>query len=128
MPSNDQMKAAMQAYVERLNAGDLAGIMALYAADATVEDPVGADVRRGHEEIRAFYEMALASQSKLTIVGPQCGSTSDMAAMPLVVEVALPGAPKMRINVIETMRFNAAGQVVEMRAYWGNEDMTMSME
>jgi steroid delta-isomerase len=85
-------------------------------------------VRRGVAEIRAFYEMAIASGAKLTIVGPQSGSSSDYAAMPLIVDLAQPGMPKMRINVIETMRFNAAGQVVEMRAYWGNEDMTMVME
>ncbi len=128
MPSNDEMKAAMRAYVERLNAGDLDGVMALYADDATVEDPVGADVRRSAADIRAFYDQAIASNAKLRIVGPQRGSSGSFAAMPLEVEVALPGAPKMLIGVIETMRFNDAGKVVEMRAYWGNEDMTVSME
>ncbi len=127
MPDNDAMKATMRTYVERLNAGDLEGVMALYADNATVEDPVGTDVRRGTVEIRAFYEMAIASGAKLTIVGVQSGSSSDYAAMPVVVDLAQPGMPKMRINVIETMRFDAAGKVVEMRAYWGNEDMTMVM-
>lgn len=128
MPTSEEMKAVMRSYVERLNAGDLEGVLALYAADATVEDPVGADVRRGAADIRAFYEMAIASGAKLTIVGPQSGSSSDYAAMPLIVDLVQPGMPKMRIDVIETMRFDAAGKVVEMRAYWGNEDMTLSME
>ena len=113
MPSNDEMKAVMRAYVERLNAGDLEGILALYADDATVEDPVGVDIQRGTAAIRAFYELAIASNAKLRITGPQRGSAGAFAAMPLEVEVALPDAPK---------------KVVEMRAYWGNEDMTMSME
>ena len=125
---NETMKAAMRAYVERLNAGDLEGIMALYAEDATVEDPVGTGARQGTADIRAFYEMAIASGAKLTLTGAQSGSSSDYAAMPLIVDLAQPGMPKMRINVIETMRFNAAGKVVEMRAYWGNEDMTMVMD
>jgi steroid delta-isomerase len=128
MPSNEEMKAVMRSYVERLNAGDLEGVLALYADDATVEDPVGADVRRGAAEIRAFYEIAIASGAKLTIVGPQSGSSSDYAAMPLIVDLAQPDLPKMRLNVIETMRFNAAGKVAEMRAYWGNEDMSMVTE
>lgn len=128
MPSNEEMKAVMRSYVERLNAGDLEGVLALYADDATVEDPVGADVRRGAAEIRAFYEIAIASGAKLTIVGPQSGSSSDYAAMPLIVDLAQPDLPKMRLNVIETMRFNAAGKVAEMRAYWGNEDMFMVTE
>lgn len=128
MPSNEEMKTVMRSYVERLNAGDLEGVLALYADDATVEDPVGADVRRGAAEIRAFYEIAIASGAKLTIVGPQSGSSSDYAAMPLIVDLAQPELPKMRLNVIETMRFNAAGKVAEMRAYWGNEDMSMVTE
>lgn len=128
MPSNEEMKTVMRSYVERLNAGDLEGVLALYADDATVEDPVGADVRRGAAEIRAFYEIAIASGAKLTIVGPQSGSSSDYAAMPLIVDLAQPDLPKMRLNVIETMRFNAAGKVAEMRAYWGNEDMSMVTE
>lgn len=128
MPSTEEMKAVMRSYVERLNAGDLEGVLALYADDATVEDPVGADVRRGAAEIRAFYEIAIASGAKLTIVGPQTGSSSDYAAMPVIVDLAQPELPKMRINVIETMRFNAAGKVTEMRAYWGNEDMSMVTE
>ena len=66
--------------------------------------------------------------AKLRIVGPQCGSSGSFAAMPLEVEVAPPGAPKMLIGAIETMRFNDAGKIVEMRAFWGNEDMTMSMD
>ena len=128
MPSNDEMKAVMRAYVERLNAGDLEGILALYADDATVEDPVGTDICKGAAAIRAFYELAIASNAKLRITGPQRGSAGAFAAMPLEVEVVLPDAPKMLIGVIETMRFNDAGKVVEMRAYWGNEDMLMSTE
>ena len=84
MPSNDEMKAAMRTYVERLNAGDLEGVLALYAADASVEDPVGTGERRGTAEIRAFYEIAIASGAQLTIVGAQSGSSSDYAAMPVV--------------------------------------------
>ncbi|MBV2234643.1 MAG: nuclear transport factor 2 family protein [Sterolibacterium sp.] len=123
MPSSDEMKALMREYVACLNAGDLEGIMALYAEDATVEDPVGTGTKQGTAEIRAFYEMAIASGAKLTIVGPQTGSSSDYAAMPVVVDLAQPGLPAMKINVIETMRFNEAGKVIEMRAYWGPEDM-----
>lgn len=126
MPSNEEMKATMRAYIERLNAGDLEGVLALFAPEATVEDPVGTGIHQGAEALRAFYGMALANNAKLHLTGPQVGSSSDFAAMPIKVEVAIPDTPKMQINVIETMRFNDAGQVVEMRAYWGQEDMSMA--
>ena len=41
MPDPAAMTAAVHAYVAALNAGDLDGIVALYADDASVEDPVG---------------------------------------------------------------------------------------
>jgi hypothetical protein len=35
-------------YVEHLGRGSADGLTALYTSDATVEDPVGTDVRYGH--------------------------------------------------------------------------------
>ena len=46
--------------------------------------------------------------------------------MPLRVEVSIPDTPVMQIDVIETMRFDDAGKVIEMRAYWGQEDMRVA--
>ena len=39
--SNTNKRTAMQAYIDRMNAGDLAGVVALYSDTATIEDPVG---------------------------------------------------------------------------------------
>lgn len=47
MNSVEHMTAVVQRYVAALNAGDLDGIVALFADDATVEDPVGSEPRRG---------------------------------------------------------------------------------
>jgi len=120
------MKAAMRRYAELLNAGDLEGVLALYADDGTLEDPVGSETRSGKAEIRAFYEQAIASGAQMRIIGAQRGSAGNAASMALEVEVGAPGAPKMLVGAIETMHFNAAGKVVAMRAYWGPEDMTLS--
>lgn len=126
MPTSAEMQAAMRRYVELLNAGDLEGVLALYADDATVEDPVGNPPQRGKEAIRAFYTQAIASNAQLKITAPQRGSSGNAAAMALDVEVTMPGGPKMIIGVIEIMRFDEAGKVEAMQAYWGPEDMVMS--
>lgn len=126
MPTSDEMKAAMRRYADRLNAGDLEGVLALYADDATLEDPVGSTVQHGKDAIRAFYAQAIASNAKLTIIGPQRGSAGNFAAMALQVEVTMPGMPKMLVGAIETMHFDESGKVVEMRAFWGPEDMSVS--
>ena len=51
MPSQETMKAAMQAYIDAFNRADTAAILALYAPDATVEDPVGSPVKHGIAEM-----------------------------------------------------------------------------
>ena len=45
MPSQSAMRAALQAYVDCTNAGDVAGLLALFAADAVIEDPVGSPIK-----------------------------------------------------------------------------------
>ena len=47
MNTPEHMTAVVQRYVAALNAGDLDGIVALFADDATVEDPVGSEPRCG---------------------------------------------------------------------------------
>ncbi len=49
MPSQETMKAAMQAYIDAFNSGSADAVVALYAEDATVEDPVGSpgEARQG---------------------------------------------------------------------------------
>lgn len=126
MLTSEEMKAAMRRYVDLLNAGDLEGVLALFADDATVEDPVGSNVQRGKDEIRAFYTQAIASSARLRITAPQRGSAGNAAAMALDVEVTMSGGPTMLIGVIETMHFNDAGKVVTMQAFWGPEDMAMA--
>ena len=112
----------MQAYIDRMNAGDLAGVVALYADDATIEDPVGSGkVVTGKEAITAFYAGSMKTKAQLKLSAPIRTSHSDSAAM--AFEVTLDWGGLMSISVIDVMTFNAAGQFTTMRAYWGPEDM-----
>src|SRR4051812_13947614 len=49
------MRKALETYVAALNAKNVPAIMALYADDATVEDPAGTPVKKGKAAIEAFY-------------------------------------------------------------------------
>lgn len=110
--------AAVHQYVEAFEKADINIIKALYADNATVEDPVGTDAHTGIEAIIAFYEGALQSGVKLTLTGtPRCAGNS--VAFPFMVK-----APGMGIEVIDVFEFNEAGKVCSMRAYWGEENVT----
>jgi steroid delta-isomerase len=123
------MKEAMQAYIDTFNRADAAGIAALYADDATVEDPVGSPLKNGKGEITAFYKMAVQTGAKLSLAAPIRASHGNAAAMAFDVQLSMPAhLPQGRgvIRVIDVMTFNDAGKFSSMKAYWGPSDMEMS--
>ena len=110
--------AVVNRYVEAFDKADIEIIREIYAANATVEDPVGTDTHIGIEAICAFYEGALASGAKLSLTGtPRCAGNA--VAFPF--QVIMPG---MTIDVIDLFEFDDAGKVVSMKAYWGPDNLT----
>lgn len=122
MVDENRMRAAMQAYIDAFNNDDLAGIMNLYADDATVEDPVGTAPKAGRAEIEAFYKVALQTGARLTLSAPIRASHGDAAAMAFEVALNYQGQD-MVIHVIDVMTFNEDGKYTSMKAYWGPADM-----
>ena len=53
--STERIRQVVDDYIRLVGSGTADEIVALYAEDATVEDPVGTDVRTGHAAIREFY-------------------------------------------------------------------------
>lgn len=122
MNDEQAMKAAMQAYIDHFNAADLEGLVALYADDATVEDPVGTPPREGRAAITEFYRMALQTGARLQLAAPIRASHANAAAMAFDVQLTMPEGPS-EIRVIDVMTFNDAGKFQSMQAYWGPSDM-----
>lgn len=120
MPTQEEMKAALQGYVDGFNAGDPAAVAALFADDAVVEDPVGHPPVAGRPAIDEFYANAIAGGAKLSLDGPIRGSHGDRAAMAFTVEVPAMG---MRIRAIDVMTFGPDGKIVKMEAHWGPDDI-----
>lgn len=117
------MRRAMQAYIDAFNSGDADAVLALYADDATVEDPVGTPAKVGMAEIEAFYRYSVGLGAKLTLVAPIRASYTNTAAMAFDVQVTLPEQGPCLIRVIDVMTFNEAGKFTSMKAYWGPGDM-----
>ena len=121
MPDPQKMEAAVHAYVAAFEAGSADQVAALYAADATVEDPIGSPIHKGREAIRAFYAESMKTGAKLKLEGP-VRVAGDYAVFPFSVNLNYDGGHK-RIDVIDTFRFNDANEVIEMRAFWGPTNM-----
>lgn len=105
----------LRRYTECVTAGDVGGIVSLYAPDASIEIPVGGPVRRGIDAIRAFYtESELAE--RLEIAGPACVAGRE-AAVPLRARIRLDGK-LYELDVIDVAAVDAEGRLTSMRAFF----------
>ncbi len=55
MPSEEERKRIALTYCRRVSEGEVEALVALFAPEATVEDPVGGGPVTGHAELREFY-------------------------------------------------------------------------
>jgi steroid Delta-isomerase len=89
----DGIAGILRRYAALVTAGDVDGIVGLYASDAAIEIPVGGPVHRGIDAIRAFYrDNELAEQ--LEIVGPICAAGREGAAPMRRGSCAMAGASR----------------------------------
>ena len=110
----EHMRSVLARYVDCLTRGDCDGIMTLYADDATVEDPVGSEPRRGRAAIAELYREA-AGKVRLELDG-RVRVAANCAAAPMIGRPT--GMEGMVIEIVDVMTFNDDGLITSMRAYW----------
>jgi len=109
------IRAIYDRYRLMMSKGDVDGIVALYADDATIEDPIGSELRVGLDSIRAFYE-ASAGTVTVRLTGPVRVAGCE-AATPLVVLMG-PEGEQQALDIISVMKFDDDGRITSMRAFW----------
>ena len=115
----DVLQGFVQRYLDTVVDGSADDVAALYAEDATLEDPVGGgEVHIGRQAIAGFYKNVEGTEVKTELLSFRAGG-SEAA---FVFAITVGGA--MRIEPIEIMAFNAEGQITSMRAFWGPADIT----
>ena len=119
MVDHQHMRACVERYVAAFNGGDLEELVDLFAEGATVEDPLGAPVRRGPDAVREFYSGAIASGAKLRLDGP-VRTANSTAAFPFSIPS---GDDGRRLHIIDVFTFDSHGKVAEMRAIWNVENI-----
>lgn len=116
--SRERAEEIFGAYSERHAHNDRAGVMALFAPDATVEDPVGAPAHVGHEAIEAFYAETHARNGTMRIerVGALLVG-GDELAVHVRAELDAAGAPP-GMDVIYVITVDEAGRIHSLRAWY----------
>lgn len=116
------MKSAVENYIARHSAGDVDGVVALFADDASAWDPVDADPHVGADAVRAFFAGTheMVDSLTLTSTGPiRCAG--NHAAFPMTARTVM-GDFWLELDIIDVMTFDDAGLISEMRAYWNMAD------
>ncbi|MFR9751610.1 nuclear transport factor 2 family protein [Nocardia sp. 004] len=122
-----QIRDVVEQYVKLVGTGPTEDIVQLYAPDATVEDPVGTPVKRGHAAIREFYEVIAALDRETQLRPEDIRIAGNQAAFPFTL-VTKAGGQRFTLSPIDVMEFDAEGRITTMRAFWGQEDMRAEPE
>jgi steroid delta-isomerase len=121
MPTAAQIRECLLHYAERLSAGDVDAIAALYHEEGSIEDPVGSPAHHGREAVRRFYASTAGALS-VEISGPIC-CAANAGVMPLLARLALPGQPVRYLDAIDLVEFDDSGLIRSLRAYWNPAEM-----
>ena len=122
MNTSENMKARLVDYIEAFNAADATRVVALFADNASIEDPVGTPLKEGKSEIETFYTYATSVGARLELMAPPRGSHGNSASISFRVHITAQDGRPAHIDVTDVMDFDAAGKILRMRAYWGADD------
>ncbi|MGW5638572.1 nuclear transport factor 2 family protein [Streptomyces sp. NPDC003832] len=141
MPDEATRKALVVAHCERINSGDVEGLLALYSPAVRFADPVGSGERLGHGALRSHIAGAVAAGVHDAYGEPVAAPDGRHAAVPVTSTMSfLPNGPLMvRLGLLESpgdpatarleftcmlvIEVGASGLIEEMRAYWGRSDV-----
>ena len=120
-PDTDKIDAVVDAYVEYLTSGTAEQIADLYAADATVEDPIGADVRDTREQLIEFYSIITGMEERTaTLKWKKIAGDTAVFEFTLVTGT---GGMRFEITPVDIMVFDDEGKISSMRAVWQPSDL-----
>ena len=115
-------REAFDAYLECHMACDLDGVVALFASDAVVEDPVGSPRRVGREAIREFFRESHGSTGRLRVerVGPVVVCGREAAAH--IRAAAESTDYELELDVMYTLTVDESGAITTLRAFFELND------
>ena len=121
--SREAILETITAYVDRVASGSAADVVALYAEGATVEDPVGSEVRTTRESILEFYGALEGMEQQGRILTVRIAGNEAAFCFELASKV---GDQTYTLAPIDVMTFDDDAKITSMKAYWSGEDMVVS--
>ncbi|OBA63361.1 steroid delta-isomerase [Mycobacterium sp. 1100029.7] len=120
MPSEEAITATVKSYLTNVADGATDQIVDLYTADATIEDPAGSEVRRGHDAVREFYAAFQDAKKDTELLEIRVGGNEAAFFWHLTLDA---GDTRTRISPISLMTFDDDAKITSMRAFWSPSDV-----
>ena len=120
MPSQEAISQTVNSYLDLLAKGTADDIVTLYAAEATIEDPAGTDLRRGHDAIREFYAAFQDAKKETELAELRVAGSEAAFLWHLTLDA---GDSRTRITPISLMKFDEDARITSMRAFWSPSDV-----
>jgi len=117
MPTPEQVRATVDAYVDAYARNDKAAFLALWAPDGVLEDPVGTPAHQGVEALGAFWDGARELADRIELVPVAVIVTGDEAAMVFEIHAHI-GDGGLLMQAVDVMRVDDDGRLLSVRAYW----------
>jgi steroid Delta-isomerase len=122
MARADDYTGTVNRYIQLLSDGSADDITALYTDDATIEDPVGSDVRRGRDAVHHFYAAIENVDKEAELVTLRAAGNEVAFWWRLTVNA---GESRTRIEPISVMTFDGDAKITSMRAFWSPTDVAV---
>jgi steroid delta-isomerase len=120
MRSPEDTRKLVHSYIEMMCSTDIDGIAALFADNATAEDPVGGDTKTGIDAVRDFYATN-APALHVELTGPICVAGNE-CAFPVLATLTI-GDNKSYLDAVDVFSFGDDGKITTMRAFWNPAEL-----
>ena len=112
MSSADDNTMTVKRYLELVAKGSAEDITALFADDATIEDPIGSDLSRGRDAIHGFYAAFENAEKATELVAIKAAGSEVAFLWRLTIST---GDTGNRIEIISVMTFDDDAKITSMR-------------
>lgn len=126
MPTAVRMREILSLYLQHVAEHDVDAVLALFADEISVEDPVGGAAGthiEGREAVEAFFRKGFSRSKPVpTLTGPIRTTRGNEAAMPFTLRLEFAGQPR-EIDVIDVVSFDDGGKITRLRAFWNPDEI-----
>lgn len=127
MTDGSAIEATIRAYTAAWAARDRDVWLDTFAPDGEQEDPVGDSVRRGPEEIGAFFDEAMTRYEFIEIVPREVYVLGDEAAMVWTINGIIQGGA-VSFDGVDVFRFDSSACITSVRAFWSRAALHLQLQ